>query len=409
MPIFDMYGGRPDLYTADETDRLNNPEKYNYTQAQYDALVAGIESRVKSRQAVDQRGREAVLTSYANFGTGGTNPGFSLAGRSGHTSGGLAGNAGTAEYAGTAQYAEGGRVEQEGIGLLFERANTPAPMDPILEHHYRNLAEGKAVNNDDGSVSTVYTAQVDIDGTPTLIPKIWDGQVLSDEAALQRSLASGKTWPTAATHEDLRQYDIELHKEMAPMTAEAAQKVLAGGDASQQYAEGGMVQNVQYMQLGGMASPYADPISKPQMMGQQTLAPMGGVGGLFQDMNRNQMEQNRNQMGMMQAQMGGAPLEVYGNYLNNVYTAPQAESSQAQVAEFIDMVDRAERAHFGAEESFGYGGGAYQQGLMSQYQNLPAPTNMMDNQQYRGGPSGLEQSAGFSQLPQMSSGLPQVY
>ena len=665
MPIFDMYGGRPDLYTADETDRLNNPEKYNYTQAQYDALVARIESRVKSRQAVDQRGREAVLTSYANFGTGGTNPGFSLAGRSGHTSGGLAGNAGTAEYAGTAQYAEGGRVEQEGIGLLFERANTPAPMDPILEHHYRNLAEGKAVNNDDGSVSTVYTTQVDIDGTPTLIPKIWDGQVLSDEAALQRSLASGKTWPTAATHEDLRQYDIELHKEMAPMTAEAAQKVLAGGDDSQQYAEGGMVeglgeyiaklspdaqetltnatkemspqqqleflaslqmmdgefqiavapympegstidpsiarlktfpkeagigpegltlqgvsskgvtspkqltenfegyelelepdtvsaieaananpavfaheyrhfegsdgggegvnrlqdlmasqnsaelgknarmvidqlyskarndadkekyrdmyystvnsteeetiktvqellddrnvanalrwsedvfekaakspyfnkitganesiidtlrgylpdgyaeggmvQNVQYMQLGGMASPYADPISKPQMMGQQTLAPMGGVGGLFQDMNRNQMEQNRNQMGMMQAQMGGAPLEVYGNYLNNVYTAPQAESSQAQVAEFIDMVDRAERAHFGAEESFGYGGGAYQQGLMSQYQNLPAPTNMMDNQQYRGGPSGLEQSAGFSQLPQMSSGLPQVY
>ena len=278
MPIFDMYGGRPDLYTADETDRLNNPEKYNYTQAQYDALVAGIESRVKSRQAVDQRGREAVLTSYANFGTGGTNPGFSLAGRSGHTSGGLAGNAGTAEYAGPAEY-----------------------------------------------------------------------------------------------------------------------------------AEGGMVPDVQYMQLGGMASPYADPISKPQMMGQQTLAPMGGVGGLFQDMNRNQMEQNRNQMGMMQAQMGGAPLEVYGNYLNNVYTAQQAESSQAQVAEFIDMVDRAERAHFGAEESFGYGGGAYQQGLMSQYQNLPAPTNMMDNQQYRGGPSGLEQSAGFSQLPQMSSGLPQVY
>jgi hypothetical protein len=412
MPIFDMYGGRPDLYTADETDRLNNPEKYNYTQAQYDALVARIESRVKSRQAVDQRGREAVLTSYANFGTGGTNPGFSLAGRSGHTSGGLAGNAGTAEYAGTAQYAEGGRVEQEGIGLLFERANTPAPMDPILEHHYRNLAEGKAVNNDDGSVSTVYTTQVDIDGTPTLIPKIWDGQVLSDEAALQRSLASGKTWPTAATHEDLRQYDIELHKEMAPMTAEAAQKVLAGGDDSQQYAEGGMVQNVQYMQLGGMASPYADPISKPQMMGQQPFElPMSGVGGLFQDMNRNrnQMEQNRNQMGMMQAQMGGAPLEVYSNYLNNVYTAPQAESSQAQVAEFIDMVDRAERAHFGAEESFGYGGGAYQQGLMSQYQNLPAPTNMMDNQQYRGGPSGLEQSAGFSQLPQMSSGLPQVY
>ena len=148
---------------------------------------------------------------------------------------GVAGNTGMVEYA------KGGIVEQEGKGLLFKRANTSAPMDPILEHHYRNLAEGKAVNNKDGSVSTVYTAQVDIDGTPTLIPTIWDGKVLSEEAAIQRSLASGKTWPTAATHKDLRQYDIELHKEMAPMTAEAAQKVLADDDALQQYALGGKV------------------------------------------------------------------------------------------------------------------------------------------------------------------------
>jgi hypothetical protein len=38
------------------------------------------------------------------------------------------------------------------------------------------------------------------------------------------------------------------------------------------------------------------------------------------------------------------------------------------------MVDQAERAHFGAEESFGYGGGSYQKSLMSPYQqNIPAP------------------------------------
>ena len=253
MPIFDMYGGRPNLYTENETDRINNPEKYNYDQAQYDAFIASLDAKIASRQAVDERGREVIPTSYANFGTGGTNPGFSLAGRAGHTSGGLAGNAGTA-----------------------------------------------------------------------------------------------------------------------------------------QYADGGIVQ---HMQLGGMASPYADPIQKrtnvnhmaimpPNYQGQTRtamipgqqdsnvapLAPqqgmqMGGVGGLFQNM-----------MGMQQAQMGGAPLEVYGNYLNNVYTAPQAESSQEQVAEFIDMVDQAERAHFGAEESFGYGGGSYQKSLMSPYQqNIPAP------------------------------------
>ena len=243
MPIFDMYGGRPNIYTENETDRINNPEKYNYDQAQYDAFIASLDAKIASRQAVDERGREVIPTSYANFGTGGTNPGFSLAGRAGHTSGGLAGNAGTA-----------------------------------------------------------------------------------------------------------------------------------------QYADGGIVQ---HMQLGGMASPYADPMPKvsnhmaimpPNYQGQETgsMGPpqqsqgpgsMGGVGGLFQNM-----------MGMQQAQMGGAPLEVYGNYLNNVYTAPQAESSQEQVSEFIDMVDQAERAHFGAEESFGYGGGPSgkeQSGGMSLTQQLP--------------------------------------
>jgi hypothetical protein len=118
MPIFDMYGGRQNLYTKVETDRINNPEKYNYTQAQYDAFIASLDAKVKARRAVDERSRELVPTSYANFGTAGTNPGFSLAGMAGHTSGGLAGNAGTA------QYADGGRVEQEeqeGIGALFEQ------------------------------------------------------------------------------------------------------------------------------------------------------------------------------------------------------------------------------------------------------------------------------------------------
>ena len=838
MPIFDMYGGRQNLYTKVETDRINNPEKYNYTQAQYDAFIASLDAKVKARRAVDERSRELVPTSYANFGTAGTNPGFSLAGMAGHTSGGLAGNAGTA------QYADGGRVEQEeqeGIGALFEqkmldeqiaelglqpvtmtneelleigyedpndfrrariaqgqlgnseyewairdymgpdgasyvdhtrvktllnspnydvqgvyypaqpnlsyeeaierlkagdkgtgydkafqendmegaepdmvyilggdnanpqtlshefrhrgfrakfgegrekltrfydawlsrtpeewedaviyhrinppragqrnaeglfepyfssyeeaeqdllkklqearpelleaevdsmedqhlsrrrqanlasldekgiiytqaqydafeerdrearehnlairtdmadfRARSRRPirvfernpdvldlegyeetkwrnfgdggavqyMDPILEHHYRNLAEGKSVNNDDGSVSTVYTAQVDIDGIPTLIPTLWDGQVLSVEDATQRALASGKTWPTAETHEDLRKYDIELHKEMTPMTAEDALKILRGSGSQQRdmpametvnptdrgvpegvegdrklkkslavpfrqagdtanignmgfdgrnitgrgtvmvpikgnrlelganaflgsdgagiagldasyyipdrglsfqggfrpedkswrvsgtkdlendgsiqasfdsqnnsigvnlvknfLNQGGVVRRedpVQYMGLGGMASPYADPMKAavqqttmgPQL-GEQPLGPrgqmggqQGGVGGLFQKMHQNQM-------GMMQAQMGGAPLQVYGEYLNNIYTAPEAEASQAQVAEFIDMVDQAERAHFGAEESFGYGGGSYQQGLMSQYeQDIPPP------------------------------------
>ena len=124
---------------------------------------------------------------------------------------------------------------------------------------------------------------------------------------------------------------------------------------------------VHYMNQGGMASPYASSSRAPLAMiaSPQVSSSMGGVGGLFQDMNRG--------MGMQRAQMGGAPLQVYGDYLNNTYTVPQAEQSEGQVTEFIDMVDQAERAHFGAEESFGYGGGDWQKGLMDQYQNLPQP------------------------------------
>ena len=172
---------------------------------------------ILSEAGIDDRVREALILSYTQFGHGGTNPAFSLGGYSGQTSGGLAG---------LAEYAEGGEVEASGIGGLFENRAQAATMDPILEHHYKNIAQGKAVQNDDGSVSTVYTSQVDIEGVPTLIPTVWDGRILSDEEATQRALSSGKAWPTADTHESLRQYDIELHEQMQPMPAEAAKMML---------------------------------------------------------------------------------------------------------------------------------------------------------------------------------------
>ena len=49
-------------------------------------------------------------------------------------------------------------------------------MDPILEHHFLNIANGTAKRNEDGTLSTVKTTIVDIDGNPTLIPTIWDGE-----------------------------------------------------------------------------------------------------------------------------------------------------------------------------------------------------------------------------------------
>jgi hypothetical protein len=93
------------------------------------------------------------------------------------------------------------------------------PDDPILNHHFNNIAQNKFVRNDDGSISTVYTRQVNVNGVPTLIPSVWDGEILDEDAARERALSSGIEWPTAESHEILRQYDIELHEYMKPVGA----------------------------------------------------------------------------------------------------------------------------------------------------------------------------------------------
>jgi hypothetical protein len=86
-------------------------------------------------------------------------------------------------------------------------------MDPILEHHLQNLAEGKAVKDEDsGQTQTVFTTIVNIDGKETLIPTIWDGQKVSVPEAIKRAKASGKNWMTGEIQE-LEAYDRKLHEQ----------------------------------------------------------------------------------------------------------------------------------------------------------------------------------------------------
>tara|TARA_Y100000022_G_scaffold46713_1_gene39322 strand:+ start:2830 stop:4029 length:1200 start_codon:yes stop_codon:yes gene_type:complete len=67
-------------------------------------------------------------------------------------------------------------------------------MDPLVEHHFYNIANGKAVQNDDGSLSTVKGIIVNIDGREMLIPTIWDGQEVSTEVAIKNAKNSGVNW-----------------------------------------------------------------------------------------------------------------------------------------------------------------------------------------------------------------------
>lgn len=87
-------------------------------------------------------------------------------------------------------------------------------MDPILEHHFYNIANGKAVQNDDGTLSTVKTVIVDIEGKPTLIPTIWDGEEQPIEVAIDNAVNSEINWPRAygeTAVQQLEEQDAMLH------------------------------------------------------------------------------------------------------------------------------------------------------------------------------------------------------
>ena len=255
MSIFQEYTGKSTYFTANEQDRLENPEKYNYSQADYDAFSAQAMKKADSRETADLAAQDAIKYGYTGRGTGETQPAFSFGGYGGHTSGNTAGNVNLAGLAGI--FGGGSTTETTGGGTGTQDGPERGPGGP-------------------GN---------------------------------------------------------------------------SGGGNTQHRAEGGVIYPVQHMEAGGMiVSPYANPMKEQMgqpMMQSQGPGSMGGVGGMFREMHQN----FGNQMNQMQS----SPLKVYSNYLNQTYVGPQSQEMQGKVEEFVDLVDQAERAHFGAEESFGYG------------------------------------------------------
>ena len=314
MSIFREFGGRASYFTPNELDRLQNPEKYEYTQQGYDAFSAAVQKKHDARQAADAASRDAIPYGYVGRGTGATNPAFSFGGYSGQTSGGTSGISGFGGLAGI-------------------------------------FGGGETIETTGGSTGT------------------------------QDGPERGPGGPGGP-----------------------------GGGNMQHRAEGGVIYPVQHMEAGGMiVSPYANPMkqqmgqpdSRPmkQQMGQPMMQEqvgytpdrggMGGVGGMFQNMQK--------QFGQQMTQMQSSPLKVYSDYLNQTYTGPQSQEMQSKVTEFVDLVDQAERAHFGAEESFGYGKPPPQM-----QQQLGSQMGMMGNnmpQMRTMGPGSMSGGSGIASLP----------
>ena len=243
MSIYEEAGGPSSYYTQSELDRRNNPD-WAADQATYDAFVTAVDASAANRRAAADAARETLTGAAPSYvharGPGGTQPGFSLAGTSALSSGGLSGRTGSASVSG---FSGGG-----GVGGLFEAYAAPEPVQ------YMNYG---------GVIGSPYAQSL-----------------VSDKSTIE-SLQSGFAIDQDAWN------DIKGKGVVGP--------------------------SLTNMRLGSAPS--------------------------------------------MRRGMGGQPLNVYKDYLNQTYLGREQDALARQVDEFVDLVDQAERAHFNAEESFGYGGG----------------------------------------------------
>jgi len=96
--------------------------------------------------------------------------------------------------------------------------------EPLISHHFNNIKYGNTATDEKGRIQSVFSMQVSHPklnkGKPTLIPSIYDGKVLDEDAAIKAAVDSGIKWTSADSHEELRKYDTEIHKRMSPSLGE---------------------------------------------------------------------------------------------------------------------------------------------------------------------------------------------
>ena len=116
-------------------------------------------------------------------------------------------------------------------------------MDAITEHHFKNIAGGKSVENEDGTLSTVRTIIVEIDGVETLIPTVWDGEVVDDETAIKFAKSSGVEWPSRTGDNavtELEEFDRDIHESMSDGTSAIEAAKILKSESENKYALGGL-------------------------------------------------------------------------------------------------------------------------------------------------------------------------
>tara|TARA_R110002073_G_scaffold85979_1_gene204361 strand:+ start:72 stop:1091 length:1020 start_codon:yes stop_codon:yes gene_type:complete len=131
-------------------------------------------------------------------------------------------------------------------------------MDAITQHHYENIANGKAVENEDGSLSTVKTLIVEVDGREMLIPTVWDGEIVDTQTAIDNAMASGIEWPSAEPTEEgramLQAEDDAAHSAFDRETTPEEAQAILDSETSESIETEGLMSDTLEFRLGGFAT-----------------------------------------------------------------------------------------------------------------------------------------------------------
>ena len=87
-------------------------------------------------------------------------------------------------------------------------------MRPLQEQSEKAVREGKTVDFDNGRTGSIQSGSVQDsrlnEGKPTLIPFIWDGELVGKKEAVDRAVASGVKWPVFSTNKEATEASIRL-------------------------------------------------------------------------------------------------------------------------------------------------------------------------------------------------------
>ena len=92
--------------------------------------------------------------------------------------------------------------------------------DRLVAHHYNNIATGNSVLNENGSLSTIRSTSVGINGRTYVLPTVWEGKIVDVETAINNAKnAEGglNSWPNFPdTEEGISEagaYDQRIHND----------------------------------------------------------------------------------------------------------------------------------------------------------------------------------------------------